>query len=96
MKLRDLIRMIRAAKTAADERAVVAKESALIRNSFKDKGTGSAFITICSCGNLLILLTLFILSRQRLSPSQCGQAAIYSHAGLPNSLRPGGVLEAGG
>ncbi len=33
---RDMIRSIRACKTAADERAVVAKECATLRNAFKD------------------------------------------------------------
>ncbi|CAK9215465.1 unnamed protein product [Sphagnum troendelagicum] len=35
-RLRDMIRSIRACKTAADERAVVAKECATLRNAFKD------------------------------------------------------------
>lgn len=35
IKLRELIRAVRACKTAADERAVIAKECALIRTSFK-------------------------------------------------------------
>ncbi|KAG7395235.1 AP-1 complex subunit gamma-1 [Phytophthora boehmeriae] len=36
-KLRDLIRGVRACKTAAEERAVIAKESAMIRTAFKDQ-----------------------------------------------------------
>nr|CCA14982.1 clathrinadaptor gamma chain putative [Albugo laibachii Nc14] len=36
-KLRDLIRRVRACKTAAEERAVIAKESALIRTAFKEQ-----------------------------------------------------------
>jgi len=36
MKLRDLIRAVRACKTAAEERAVISKENAMIRTSFKD------------------------------------------------------------
>ena len=42
IKLRELIRMVRAAKTAAEERAVISKECALIRTSFKEKGTLSS------------------------------------------------------
>ena len=36
IKLRELIRSIRACKTAAEERAVVARECALIRTAFKE------------------------------------------------------------
>ena len=37
IKLRDLIRNVRAAKTAAEERAVISKECALIRTAFKEE-----------------------------------------------------------
>jgi AP-1 complex subunit gamma-1 len=37
MRLRDLVRSVRACKTAADERACITKESALIRTAFKDE-----------------------------------------------------------
>ena len=36
LKLRDVIKQIRSCKTAAEERGVVYKESALIRNAFKE------------------------------------------------------------
>jgi AP-1 complex subunit gamma-1 len=36
IKLKDFIRQIRSAKTAADERDVITKQSALIRTSFKE------------------------------------------------------------
>eukprot|EP00347_Sterkiella_histriomuscorum_P007654 403348089 len=37
LKLREVIKQIRSCKTAAEERAVISKESALIRNAFKEK-----------------------------------------------------------
>lgn len=37
IKLRDLIRSIRAARTAADEREVISKECAIIRTSFREE-----------------------------------------------------------
>ncbi len=37
IKLRDLIRMVRACKTAAEERAVISKECALIRTAVRDE-----------------------------------------------------------
>ncbi|KAH3766242.1 clathrin-adaptor gamma chain [Pelomyxa schiedti] len=39
LKLRDLIKMVRACKTAAEERETIAKECAVIRNSFTDEGS---------------------------------------------------------
>jgi AP-1 complex subunit gamma-1 len=38
-KLRELIRSVRSCKTAAEERAVIAKECALVRTAFKDEDT---------------------------------------------------------
>ena len=37
MRLRELIRSVRASKTAAEERAVIRKECALIRTAFKNE-----------------------------------------------------------
>lgn len=39
MKLRELIRAVRACKTAAEERGVVAQECARIRTAFKEEDT---------------------------------------------------------
>lgn len=36
---RDLIRAVRACKTAAEERSVIAKESAALRNAFREQDT---------------------------------------------------------
>jgi AP-1 complex subunit gamma-1 len=45
-RLKDLIKNIRACKTQADERAVIAKESAAIRTSFKDESNETRYINI--------------------------------------------------
>jgi AP-1 complex subunit gamma-1 len=45
-RLKDLIKAIRNCKTAADERAVIAKESAFIRTSFKDEDVDLRAINI--------------------------------------------------
>jgi AP-1 complex subunit gamma-1 len=37
IKLRDLIRQVRACKTAAEERSVIAKESAMIRTAIREE-----------------------------------------------------------
>ena len=37
VKLRDLIKSVRSCKTAAEERAIITKESALIRTAFKSE-----------------------------------------------------------
>jgi len=39
LKLREVIKLIRQCKTAAEERGVISQESALIRNAFKVKTT---------------------------------------------------------
>lgn len=47
IKLRELIRAVRACKTAAEERATIAKECALIRTAFKEQG-------LCVCTRHLV------------------------------------------
>ena len=55
MRLRDLIRAIRAARTAANERAVINKECSQIRNSF------SAEDNMWRCRNVAKLLYIHML-----------------------------------
>ena len=46
LKLKDLIKAVRNAKTQADERAVIAKESAAIRTSFKEENPEQRSINV--------------------------------------------------
>ncbi|TPX39076.1 hypothetical protein SeMB42_g06482 [Synchytrium endobioticum] len=46
LRLKDLIKAIRACKTAADERAVIARESAFIRTSFKEENVETRHINV--------------------------------------------------
>lgn len=55
MRLRDLIRQIRAARTAADERAVVQKECSYIRNTFREEDNS------WRCRNVAKLLYIHML-----------------------------------
>lgn len=47
MRLRDLIRQIRAARTQAEERAVVNKECAYIRSTFRDEDSVWRYVHLC-------------------------------------------------
>jgi hypothetical protein len=44
IRLRDLIKVVRSCKTAAEERAVIAKECAAIRTAFKDEDSENRYI----------------------------------------------------
>lgn len=65
-KLRDLIRTIRAARTAADERAVIAKECAYIRDSFREEDNDFR------CRNVAKLLYIHMLGY----PAHFGQVRL--------------------
>lgn len=54
-RLRDLIRQIRAARTAAEERAVVNKECAYIRSTFREEDS------VWRCRNIAKLLYIHML-----------------------------------
>jgi len=63
-KLKEFIKSIRNCKTAKDERSVISKESALIRNAFKVK---SVIIRIARSHEFIIVLDF---PHDLLSPSQ--------------------------
>jgi hypothetical protein len=76
--VKQFIRNVRAAKTIADERAVVQKESAAIRASFREESHDSNFRSDMSsrvCA--LFLLTL-------LETEQCGKVVIPLYTGRKN------------
>ena len=64
-RLRDLIREIRSARTAADERSVVNKECATIRDSFRDQDN------TYRCRNVAKLLYIHMLGY----PAHFGQVS---------------------
>ena len=67
VKLRDLIRSIRAARTAADERNVITRECALIRTSFKEEDND------CRSRNVAKLLYIHMLGY----PAHFGQVQSF-------------------
>lgn len=66
IRLRDLIRQIRAARTAADERAVVQKECAYIRSTFREEDN------VWRCRNVAKLLYIHMLGY----PAHFGQVNV--------------------
>ena len=54
-RLRDLIRNIRSCKTAADERAIIQKECAEIRNGFREEDN------VFRCRNVAKVLYIYML-----------------------------------
>lgn len=55
MRLRDLIRQIRAARTAAEERSVVNKECAYIRSTFREEDSVWRYVNY-----VVVIYDLFI------------------------------------
>ncbi|KHJ47327.1 adaptin region [Trichuris suis] len=69
MRLRDLIRQVRAARTAAEERTVVQKECATIRETFREEDSQ------WRCRNVAKLLYIHMLGYQ----AHFGQVRYYMH-----------------
>jgi AP-1 complex subunit gamma-1 len=74
VKLRELIRAVRACKTAQEERAVIAKECALIRTAFKENNIP------CRHRNVAKLLFIHMLGY----PSHFGQMECLKLIASPN------------
>lgn len=68
-RLRDLIRQIRSARTAAEERAVINKECAQIRDSFRAEDN------TWRCRNVAKLLYIYMLGY----PAHFGQVNLWDH-----------------
>ena len=66
-RLRDLIRNIRSCKTAADERALIQKECAEIRNSFREEDN------VFRCRNVAKVLYIYMLGY----PAHFGQVRFF-------------------
>ncbi|XP_071959011.1 AP-1 complex subunit gamma-1-like isoform X2 [Antedon mediterranea] len=73
IRLKDLIRNIRAARTAADERAVIQKECALIRNNFREEDN------TYRCRNVAKLLYIHMLG----FPAHFGQLECLKLIAMP-------------
>ena len=71
---RDFIRQVRAAKTAAEERAIISKESALIRNAFREEDKVNAQ------SNMAKLLFIHLMGY----PSYFGQVQSVKLIASPN------------
>jgi hypothetical protein len=86
MKLRDLIRKVRACKTAAEERAVIAKESAMIRTAIREEQVHFRHRNVAKL-LFMHMLGEFTTPRVRARPlfSECGSAP--RRHGLLNSIR---------
>jgi hypothetical protein len=87
--VKQFIRNVRAAKTIADERAVVQKESAAIRASFREESHDSnvRFVAVsCLEGPQLTLK----------QEKQCRETTLPLHAGGTDALWPDRMSEAAG
>jgi hypothetical protein len=72
MKLRDLIRKVRACKTAAEERSVIAKESAMIRTAIREE---QAHFRHRNVAKLLFMHMLGTFPFVRFGPIVAGRSA---------------------
>jgi hypothetical protein len=82
LKLREVIKQIRQCKTAAEERAVISKESALIRNAFK--------VNLAS--NMIPLVGSGVRTQEQ---KHC-KASIFQFTWVSHSLRLDRMHQAGG
>jgi hypothetical protein len=81
--VKQFIRNVRAAKTIADERAVVQKESAAIRASFREEGKDSN-IRFAHIPKMMLREREMLIFEQA---QQCSKAIIPLHTRRTNTFR---------
>lgn len=79
-RLRDLIRQIRAARTAAEERTVVNKECAYIRSTFREEDS------VWRCRNIAKLLYIHMLGFVSKYHVSVTLKHTYTHTQFKNKL----------
>ena len=79
LRLRDLIRKVRECKTAAEERAVIARESSAIRESFRNPDE-ARFVP----RNVAKLMFMHMLGHAtHFGQMECLKSVSYTHLTLP-------------
>jgi len=97
---RDLIKAVRKCRTAAEERALIAKESAAMRAEFRDQVRVRVRAHGAAAGEPKVPTTETLnvhacaLPGRLAATARRGEANVHAHDGLPDALWANGVPEA--